>query len=260
MNGLPIVRLGDDQRLSALPFAPLPVPGSPFPVPTFPFPISDPLGSSFHQRMRRILRHHHDVALLLRQRGESGFRGRRRREAAVEQVALVAGIGDDRGGVQRQADHTRRQDHALQNRAGETQPRLATRRRPTGANGTRERVAVREPQLDRHLARERSALRQLLAHGAEERVDGEDEPLGVGERVVAPLERRVRLRPRDGREDQPVIVAAGELPQPHALGAEPHLDGLALEGRELGARLNADAVEQRGEVRAGLENGGGERA
>jgi hypothetical protein len=49
--------------------------------------------------MRRILRHHHDITLLLGQRGERGFRHSRRREAAIEQVALIALIGNDGRGV-----------------------------------------------------------------------------------------------------------------------------------------------------------------
>jgi hypothetical protein len=62
------------------------------------------------------------------------------------------------------------------------------------------------------------------------------------------------------REDQPAIVAASQLPQPHAIGPEPDLDGLPLQLGELPTRLDADALEQRGERGVGLEDGDGESA
>ena len=70
----------------------------------------------------------------------------------------------------------------------------------------------------------------------------------------------MRQLARHGREDQPIVIAARELPQPHAIGAEPDFDRLALERRKLAARLDANAIEQRRERGIGLENGNGKVA
>ena len=204
--------------------------------------------------MRRILRHHHHVPLLLGQRREGGFRCGRGREPAVEEITLLPDIGHDGRRPQRQAHDARREAPSAPAACDEPQPRLPACRRTPRPHRGRERGAVREREVERHLARERSTLHELLAHGAEERVHGEEQPLGVGERVVAPLERRMRQLPRHGREDQPIVLSARELPQPHALGPESYLDRLALERRQLATGLDANAVEQRGESRIRLEN------
>jgi hypothetical protein len=64
----------------------------------------------------------------------------------------------------------------------------------------------------------------------------------------------VRQPARQGREDQPIVIAARELPESHAFGPEAYLDRLAFERRELTAGLDADAVEESGEARVGLED------
>ena len=69
----------------------------------------------------------------------------------------------------------------------------------------------------------------------------------------------MRQLSRHGSEDQPIVLSSRELPQPHAVGTESYLDRLALERRQLATGLDADAVEQRGEMRIGLEDGGRKR-
>jgi len=66
-----------------------------FPHPSSHIPLFNPLRPSFYQWMRRILRHHHHIPLLLGQRRERGFRSGRGREAPVEEIALLSDVSHD---------------------------------------------------------------------------------------------------------------------------------------------------------------------
>src|SRR6185295_4942106 len=66
-------------------------------------------------------------------------------------------------------------------------------------------------------------------------VDHKEEPLGVAEDIIGPLERGVGERRRRRSKEQPAIVSAREPPQGHAGGAEAELDGCLIESGQLAA-------------------------
>jgi hypothetical protein len=198
--------------------------------------------------MLRVLRRGEDVvALVVDELGERIFHGPRAREAAVEQIALRALVARHPLDTQRDAGDRVGERESLERIADEANPSRAVGRRAGSTDRLRERFVVGEREDEGDLARPRATHDQLGADRAGKRVDDEQQSPRVAERVLHPVERRARKRMRGRMEEPARIVGARESPDPHAVGAESDLDALGGEAREIGAGLEADAVEERDE-------------
>ena len=92
---------------------------------------------------------------------------------------------------------------------------------------------------------------ELRAHRAGERVDDEEQPLGILEPVLDPLERRVGQRPVSGLEEPAIVLGSGAMPEPDP--STPSRTSIASASSEpkRTAGLDAEPLEQRGEMFGG---------
>src|SRR5436189_1498309 len=99
--------------------------------------------------------------------------------------------------------------------------------------------AVAEREDESHLTRALATLHERRAHRAGERVDDEEQSLGILEPVLYPLERRVRQRSRQRLEQPAIVLGARALPEPDTFDAEAHFDRLGIERTERTAGFDA---------------------
>ena len=116
-------------------------------------------------------------------------------------------------------------------------------------------AAPLEREGEGEAARTQAQLVQRRADRAGQPVDDEEQPLRVAQRVVGPLERRVRQGAGDRVEEDAQIVGARQPPERHAEGAEAHLHRLQREAGEVAAGLEPGGLEHRAELGRRLEHG-----
>ena len=195
---------------------------------------------------------------LVQHAGQRGFRHAGGGEALVEEIALDARGGEHRVHPEGDAAHGVGEPHALQLVSHQPHPGALI---GVGARGM-ERVLDRAAAIEREDERERArASAQLAERGGDaagQPVDHEEEPLGIAEDVVGPLERGVGERWRRRAEQEPAIVGPREPPESDAIGAEAKLDRCLVQPGEIAAALDAGALEQVEEAILGGQHRDGE--
>ncbi len=121
-------------------------------------------------------------------------------------------------------------------------------------------LTVGEREDHRHLARALAARLELRRDVSDERVDDEDETLRILERVIHPVERSGRQRPRHAGENAARVVGPRQSPEARPLGAETNLDRLEIQSRQISAALHPNPIEHRRQSERWLEHANGVRS
>ena len=186
----------------------------------------------------------------IEQLSDSLLRGPRRREATIEDVALILVSGDDHAGLHGNAGDRIGKTDAPERGTDEPQPCRRIRRGTRGPERMFGRGSVGERETQREIPHCLSTRPERLTHLADEPVDHEEQPLDVTQCVVRPRARGPRPRPGECTEWTPLVLSASEPPQTDAIRREPDFHFLLAKPGERAACLDPDARQQREHARA----------
>ena len=152
-------------------------------------------------------------------------------------------LSDYRLHAQRHASHRVGERHPVERRADEPHPPLLARGGARRSQAVHEGGAIGQRKPEREFACALSLATECGAHSVGQCVDQEQHPLAIAQHVLHPLHRSAGKRTHRSGEQLSGIVAAGQLPQPHPLGAQPYLDMFGVQRGQGAAALYANPLK-----------------